>query len=93
MKDGEVRARGPRPGGVARLTPMESAQLSKQMAALEVEVIAYRSQEEALQARIGRVKKSMASMGVREQEYAGLARMADIQAKLTAMLALSNCAY
>jgi capsular exopolysaccharide synthesis family protein len=77
----------PRPGGAARVTPVEAAQLSKQMAALEVEVVSYRSQEDGLQARIARLKKSMASMGVKEQEYAGLARMAEIQGKLTASLA------
>jgi tyrosine-protein kinase Etk/Wzc len=77
----------PRPGGVTQLKPLEAAQLSKQMADLEVEVISFRSQEEGLQARIARLKKSMASMGVKEQEYAGLARMAEIQVKLTASLA------
>src|SRR5262249_9363232 len=77
----------PRPGGATRVTPLEAAQLSKQMAALEGDVIALRAQEDGLQARIGRLKKSMASMGTREQEYAGLARMAEIQAKLTASLA------
>ena len=77
----------PRPGGVARLKPLEAAQLSKQMADLEVEVLSLRSQENGVQARIARVKKSMASMGAKEQEYAGLARMAEIQAKLTGSLA------
>ena len=66
---------------------MEAAQLSKQMADLEVEVISLRSQENGVQARIARVKKSMGSMGAKEQEYAGLARMAEIQAKLTGSLA------
>src|SRR5262245_28727497 len=77
----------PRPGGVTRLKPLEAAQLSKQMGDLEVEVLSLRSQEEGVQARIARLKKSMASMGAREQEYAGLARMAEIQTKLTASLA------
>ena len=77
----------PRPGGATRLKPLEAAQLSKQMGDLEVEVIASRSQEEGLQARIARLKKSMAAMGAKEQEYSGLARMAEIQAKLTASLA------
>jgi len=40
-----------------------------------------------LQERIARLKKSMEAMGTREQEYAGLARTAEIQAKLTGLLA------
>ncbi|PYN34217.1 MAG: hypothetical protein DME01_16280 [Candidatus Rokuibacteriota bacterium] len=77
----------PRPGGVVALKPLEAAQLSKQMADLEVEIISLQSRENGLQARIARLKKSMATMGAREQEYAGLARMAETQAKLTGLLA------
>ena len=77
----------PRPGGVVPLKPLEVAHLSKQMADLEVEIISLQSKENGLQTRIARLKKSMAAMGAREQEYAGLARMTETQAKLTALLA------
>jgi polysaccharide biosynthesis transport protein len=77
----------PRPGGLVQLKPMEAAQLSKQMADLEVEIISLQGKETTLQERIARLRKSMAAMGAREQEYAGLARMAEIQSKLTAVLA------
>ncbi|HMH50441.1 MAG TPA: polysaccharide biosynthesis tyrosine autokinase [Candidatus Acidoferrum sp.] len=78
---------GPRPAGAATLKPLESAQLSKQMADLEVEIISLRTKEDGYQQRIARLKQSMSAMGAREQEYAGLARTAETQAKLTGMLA------
>jgi succinoglycan biosynthesis transport protein ExoP len=76
----------PRPAGVTALKPLEAAQLSKQMADLEVEIISLRTREQGLQQRIGRLKQSMASMGLREHEYAGLARSAETQSKLAGML-------
>jgi capsular exopolysaccharide synthesis family protein len=77
----------PRPAGVTALKPLEAARLSKQMADLEVEIISLRTREQGLQQRIGRLKQSMASMGLREHEYAGLARSAETQSKLAGMLA------
>jgi polysaccharide biosynthesis transport protein len=77
----------PRPGGMQVTKPLESAQLAKQMADLEVEIISLSSKEEGLQQRLARVKKSMASLGTREMEYAGLARGVETQNKLTSMLA------
>ena len=77
----------PRPAGAAALKPLETAQLSKQMADLEVEIISLGTKEEGIQQRIARLKKSMSAMGAREQEYAGLARTAETQTKLTGMLA------
>ena len=76
----------PRPAGVTALKPAEAAELAKQMAALEVEILSLKTREQGLQQRIGRVKQSMAVLGAREQEYAALARGAETQAKLTAML-------
>jgi len=77
----------PRPAGVTALKPLEAAQLSKQMADLEVEIISLRTREQGLQQRIGRLKQSMASLGLREHEYAGLARSAETQSKMAGMLA------
>jgi uncharacterized protein involved in exopolysaccharide biosynthesis len=76
----------PRPAGVAALKPAESAQLSKQMAELEVEVISLQTRESGIQSRISRLKQSMSAMGAREQEYVGLSRAVENQAKLAAML-------
>ena len=77
----------PRPGGAVGLKPLESAQLSKQMADLEVEIISLQTKEQGLQQRIGRLKGSMAAMGTREMQYAELARNAETQGKVTGMLA------
>src|SRR5262249_15434172 len=77
----------PRPGGVTTLKPLETAQLSKQMADLEVETISLQAREQTLQQRIARLKRSMASMGPRELELAGLARNSDIQSRLVGVLA------
>ena len=77
----------PRPAGAPALKPLETAQLSKQMADLEVEIISLQTKEDGLQQRIARLKKSMSAMGTREQEYAGLARTAETQTKVTEMLA------
>lgn len=77
----------PTPGGAVALKPLEKAQLSKQMAELEVEIISLQTREDGLQQRIARLKKSMSTMGAREQEYAGLARTAETQTKLAGMLA------
>ena len=76
----------PRPAGVAALKPAESAQLSKQMAELEVEAISLQTREAGIQNRIARLKQSMSAMGAREQEYVGLSRAVENQAKLAAML-------
>ena len=73
----------PRPGGVSRLKPVEAAQLSKQMADLEVEVISLRSQENGVQARIARVKKSMGSMGAKGAGIRRVGTDGGDQAKLT----------
>lgn len=77
----------PRPGGATALKPLESSQLSKQMADLEVEVISLHTKEQGIQQRIARLKSSMAAMGAREQQYSDLARGAETQGKLTGMLA------
>jgi polysaccharide biosynthesis transport protein len=77
----------PKPGGTATLKPLETAQLSKQMAELEVEIISLQTREEGIHQRISRLKKSMSAMGAREHEYAGLARTAETQTKLAGMLA------
>jgi capsular exopolysaccharide synthesis family protein len=94
VQDAQERLKGvlqgqqvPRPAGATTLKPLETAQLSKQMADLEVEVVSLQTREEGIQQRIARLKKSMAAMGAREQEYAGLARTAETQTKLTGMLA------
>src|SRR5207249_9836854 len=76
----------PRPGGITALKPLETAQLSKQMAELEVGIISLQAREQGLQYRIGRLKKTMATMGPRESEYAGLARTAETQSRLAGML-------
>jgi hypothetical protein len=52
---------------VTALKPIEAAQLSKQMADLEVEMIALRTREQVTLQRMGRLKQGMASMGAREQ--------------------------
>ena len=77
----------PKPGGTATLRPLDAAQLSKQMVDLEVEILSLQTREEVLQHRIARLKKSMSTMGAREQEYAGLARTAETQTRLAGMLA------
>jgi polysaccharide biosynthesis transport protein len=76
----------PRPGGATYIKPIEVAQLSKQMADLEVEIISAQAREEGLAQRIARVKRSMSALGAKEMEYAGLARGYEGQARLTNML-------
>lgn len=76
----------PKPGGVTTLKPVETAQLSRQMADLEVGIISSQAKEQGLLQRIGRLKKSMATMGLREHEYSGLARTAETQSKVAGML-------
>jgi capsular exopolysaccharide synthesis family protein len=76
----------PRPGGATTLRPTETAQLSKQMATLEVELMSLQSREASLQQRIALLKRSSAALGVREQEYSALARSLETQARLATML-------
>jgi polysaccharide biosynthesis transport protein len=76
----------PKPGGVSTLKPLENAQLSKQMADLEVEIVSLQAREAGLKQRVTRLKQGLTVMSSREQEYAGLARAVETQAKLTAML-------
>lgn len=76
----------PKPGGVSTLKPLENAQLSKQMADLEVEIVSLQAREAGLQQRISRLKQALSAMGAREQEYAGLARAGETQSKLAGML-------
>lgn len=80
-------AQAPRPAGATALKPQESAQLAKQMADLEVEIISAQAKEGNLQHRIGRVKRSLSTMSASEQEYSELARSAATQAKLADTLA------
>jgi capsular exopolysaccharide synthesis family protein len=77
----------PRPGGTAVLRPAESAQLSKQMADLEVEIVSLQAREQGLQQRIAQLKRSMGAMGAREQEYSALTRGLETQRQQAAMLA------
>jgi succinoglycan biosynthesis transport protein ExoP len=77
----------PKPGGATGLKPLENAQLSKQMADLEVEILSLQTREHGLQQRITRLKQTMSSMGAREQEYAAAARTVETQTKLANMLA------
>ncbi len=77
----------PKPGGVSTLKPLENAQLSKQMADLEVEIVSLQAREAGFQQRVSRLKQSLSVMGAREQEYAGVARAVETQGKLVGMLA------
>lgn len=77
----------PKPSGaVAPLKPIESAQLSKQMAELEVEILSLQAREQSLQQRIARIKRSLSVMSARELEYSGFLRNVESQTKLTGML-------
>jgi polysaccharide biosynthesis transport protein len=77
----------PRPGGAAPvLKPAELAQLSKQMAALNVEIISFKAKEDSLQERASRLRKSLAAMGAREQEYSDRMRSVTIQQKLSDLI-------
>ncbi|PYN16904.1 MAG: hypothetical protein DME05_06850, partial [Candidatus Rokuibacteriota bacterium] len=77
----------PRPGGTAtQLKPIEAAQLSKQMAALQVEVVSLQAREEVLQQRAARLRRSLSTMTAREQEYSGFMRTVLTQAKLTDLI-------
>ena len=77
----------PRPGGTAtQLKPIEAAQLSKQMAALQVEVVSLQAREEVLQQRAARLRRSLSAMTAREQEYSGFMRTVLTQAKLTDLI-------
>lgn len=76
----------PKPGGVSTLKPLENAQLSKQMADLEVEILSLQAKEGGLQQRTSRLKQALSVMGSREQEYARLGRAVENQAKLAGML-------
>ncbi|PYM92507.1 MAG: hypothetical protein DME04_14975 [Candidatus Rokuibacteriota bacterium] len=77
----------PKPGGAsASLKPIEAAQLSKQMAALQVEIVSLQAREEVLQQRAARLRRSLSAMGAREQEYSGFMRTVLTQAKLTDMI-------
>src|SRR5207249_3455856 len=77
----------PRPGGAqVPLRPVENAQLSKQMAALDVEIVSLQAKEDTLQQRANRLRRSLSAMSGREQEYSGLLRAVMTQTKLTDML-------
>ena len=79
-------SQSPRPAGVAPLKPVESAQLARQMAELEVEIISAQAREENVKQRIARAKRSLSAMNAREQEYSALVRATENQAKLADML-------
>jgi len=68
------------------LRPVENDQLSKQMAALDVEIVSLQAKEDTLQQRANRLRKSLSAMTGREQEYSGLLRTVMTQTKLTEML-------
>lgn len=76
----------PKPGGVTTLKPIENAQLSKQMADLQVEILSVQARENGLKQRVSSLKQALSVMGSREQEYARLARAVENQAKLAGML-------
>jgi succinoglycan biosynthesis transport protein ExoP len=77
----------PKPTGAASpLKPLETAQLSKQMAALQVEVVSLKAREQLLQQRADRIKRSLSAMNAREQEYSAVMRPVLTQAKLTEMI-------
>jgi capsular exopolysaccharide synthesis family protein len=76
----------PKPAGAPALQPVESAQLAKQMADLEVEIMTAQAREQSLHQRIASVKKSLASMGAREQELSSLGRAAETYRNAVAML-------
>ena len=76
----------PKPGGVTTLKPMENAQLSKQMADLQVEILSLQARENGLKQRVASLKQTLSVMGSREQEYARLSRGVENQAKLAGML-------
>ena len=76
----------PQPAGAPPPKPIEAVHLTKQMADLEVEMIALKTKEENLQQRIGLLKQSVMALGAREQEYAGLYRSAQTQSRLTVNL-------
>ena len=77
----------PRPGGAqVPLRPLETAQLSKQMATLDVEIVTLQAKEDTLQERANRLRRSLSAMSGREQEYSGLLRAVMTQTKLTDML-------
>jgi capsular exopolysaccharide synthesis family protein len=76
----------PRPSGAPALRPVESAQLAKQMADLEVEIMSAQAREQSLQQRITALKRGMGSMGAREQEFTALTRAAETYRNAVAML-------
>jgi succinoglycan biosynthesis transport protein ExoP len=76
----------PKPAGAALLKPFESAQLAKQMAALEVEIVSWQAKEQGFQQRIAGLKKALSAIGARENQYAELARAIETQQKLTGLL-------
>jgi len=47
-------------------------QLSKQMAALDVEIVSLQAKEDTLQERANRLRRSLSAMSGREQEYSRL---------------------
>ena len=79
-------SQSPRPAGAPPLKPIESAQLARQMAELEVEIISAQVREEHLKQRIARAKRSLSAMNAREQEYSALVRTTENQAKVADML-------
>jgi len=86
LKEAVQPAQSPRPAGAPALKPIETAQLAKQMAELEVEIVSALAREASLRDRITRAKRSLSAMNAREQEYSGLVRAAQNQAKLADML-------
>jgi polysaccharide biosynthesis transport protein len=77
----------PKPAGApAPLKPIETAQLSKQMAALQVEAVSLRAKEALLQQRAERLRRSLSAMNSREQEYSAVMRTALTQTKLTELI-------
>jgi capsular exopolysaccharide synthesis family protein len=78
----------PKPGGSAAiLKPIELAQLSKQMASLDVDVMSLQAKEDSLKERASRLRQSLAVMNAREQEYSERLRSVTTQARLTDVLA------